>query len=146
MSITDLDAELQMINSSINANVALLDDFSDLISKLEKLEKWIRTNTAPKELIENKDAEGNLLFSNQEDFDLYNDKEAVLDEFMSTVGVIKLDIIGLLLRPYGSELIRSLAYDHKKKLSTTLSFDLNDRDDVKKQLVQAMAEYHNITL
>ena len=142
-SIADIDLELNQAKLELNILQITLSEFNAGYKDLLKIRDWIKNNNAPKTLNEVRDEENNILNTNQEDFDLYKEKEILLQYFMDLLEITVFNVIGVLIKD-GSSGLEAIVSKYRRTLQVDIAEYTNTINTLTTNLVLEMYTYHNI--
>jgi hypothetical protein len=145
MSIVDLDVELQAIKVVLTQARQDLSDVIELTGQFKKIIKWYERGDQPEQLIIIDDVE-----QNREDYDLWAGRATTFADYMGLLGYSTLGFLESIFRSRNTpniftESLQRLE-DTKQSLSVIIATKNNEYDTKKEELIQAMLDYHTVTL
>lgn len=153
MSIADLDLELQSLRLARDDLLDQRSEYIRLTYDIKTIYDWIKAGILEINLIEERNEEGELLSSNQEDVELWNAQDIKFASYLAYFELSELDFIKQLVRagketrggnPF--EIMRETQELVIRQLTQNISEKDAEINSKKAELIKTMAEYHNINI
>lgn len=144
MSIVDLDVQLQTIKTQLAQAQQDFLDINKLSKDFLKILKWYKSDPPDKLIV----IDG--VEQNREDYDLWINRGTIFSEYMGLLGYTTLGFLESIFRSRDdgnvfSESLQRLR-ESRKTLQDTIATKKNELESKKTEIIQAMADFHTITL
>ena len=153
MSIATLDAELQALKTERETLIGERSEFTFLTYDIKKIYKWIKSGITEMNLIEERDEEGNLISTNEQDVLLWDSQDVIFGMYLAYFKLTKLEFIKEIVREsdafHGRNPFVKMEQAQDsiiRQLTGNISIKDTEISNKRSKLIKAMAIYHNINI